>query len=171
MNFYQFFLSYPPLPPPFSFVAQSRLTLRNPMDCSMPGFPVLHHLPELAQTHVHWVNDAIQPYHSLSSPSPAFNLSQPQGLFQWVDSSYQVAKVLKLQLLHQYFSEYSGLIFFRIDWFDLLAVQETLKNRLQNHSLKVSILQCSAFFMARLSRPRMTTGKTIALTRRRLLAK
>ena len=63
------------------------------MDCSTPGFPVLHHLPELVQTHVHWVSDAIQPSHPLSSPSPAFNLSQHQDLFQWVSSSHQVAKV------------------------------------------------------------------------------
>ena len=71
----------------------------QPLDCSMPGFPVYHHLLELAQTHVHWVSDAIQPSHSLSSPSPpAFSLSQHQGLFQWVSSSNQVAKVLELQL-------------------------------------------------------------------------
>ena len=79
-------------------VARSCLTLCNPMDCSMPGFPVLRHLLELAQTHVHWVDDAIQPCHPLSSPSPsAFNLSQHQGLFQWVGSSHQVAKVQELQ--------------------------------------------------------------------------
>ena len=82
-------------------VAQSRPTLLDPMDCSTPGLPVLHHLPELAQTHVHWVGDAIQPSHPLSSPSPlSFNLSQHQGLFQWVSSSHQVAKVLELQLQH-----------------------------------------------------------------------
>ena len=73
-------------------------------DCSMPGFPVHHQLPELAQTHVHWVSDAIQPSHPLLSPSPpAFNLSQHQGLFQWVSSSHQVAKLLELQLWHQSF--------------------------------------------------------------------
>ena len=75
----------------------------QPMDCSTPGFPVHHHLPELPQTHVHWVSDAIQPSHPLSSPSPAFNLSQHQCLFQWVSSSHQVAKVLELQLQHQSF--------------------------------------------------------------------
>ena len=73
------------------------------MDCSMPGFPVHHQLPELAQTHVHWVGDTIHPSHRLSSPSPAFNLSQHQGLFQWVSSLYQVAKVLEFQLQHQSF--------------------------------------------------------------------
>ena len=88
----------------FSSVAQSCLTLCHPMNCSTPGFPVHHQLLELAHTHVHQVNDAIQPSHPLSSPSPpAFNLSQHQGLFQWVSSSHQVAKVLELQLQHQSF--------------------------------------------------------------------
>ena len=78
--------------------------LCDPVDCSTPGLPVHHQLPELTQTHVHWVNDAIQSSHPLSSPSPpAFNLSQHQGLFQWVSSSRQVAKVLELQLQHQFF--------------------------------------------------------------------
>ena len=84
-------------------VTQLCLTLCNPVDCSTPGFPVLHHLLKLAQTHVHWVSDAIQPSHPLSSPSPAFNLSQHQGLLQWVDSSHQVTKALELQLQHQSF--------------------------------------------------------------------
>ena len=83
-------------------VAQLCSALCDCMDCSMPGFPVLHHCPEFAQTHVHWVSDAIQLSHLLSSPSsPTFNLSQPQGLFLWVGSSHQVAKVLELQ--HQSF--------------------------------------------------------------------
>ena len=80
---------------PFSSVAQSYPTLCDPTDCNTPGFPVHHQLPEFTQTHVHWVGDAIQPSHPLSSPSPpTFNLSQHQGLFQWVSSSHQVAKVL-----------------------------------------------------------------------------
>ena len=84
--------------------SQLCMTLWKPMDCSTPGFPVHHQLPELAQTHVHWVGEAIQPSHPLSSPSPlAFNLSQHQGLFQWVSSSHQVAKVLEFQLQHQSF--------------------------------------------------------------------
>ena len=84
-----------------SSVTQSCPTLRDTMDCSMPVLPVHHELPELIQTHVHWVSDAIQPSHPLSSPSPpAFNLSQHQGLFQWISSSHQVAKVLELQLQH-----------------------------------------------------------------------
>ena len=114
-------------------VAQSCPTLCNPMDCSTPAFPVLHYLPESAQTCVHWLSDAIQPSHPLLHPSPlALNLSQHESLFQWVDSSHQVAKVLELQWIFQwifqYSNEYSGLISFRIDWFDLLSVQETLKS-------------------------------------------
>ena len=88
----------------FSSVTQLCLTLCNPMDCSMPGFPVHHQLQELAQTHVHWVGYVIQPSHPLLSPSlPAFNLSQHQGLFKWVSSLYQVANVLQSQLQHQFF--------------------------------------------------------------------
>ena len=80
-------------------VAQLYWTLWDPIDCSTPGFPVLHNLPELAQTHAHWIGDVIQPSHLLSSPSPpALNLSQHQSLFQWVSSSHQMAKVLELQL-------------------------------------------------------------------------
>ena len=88
----------------FSSVIQSCLTLWNPMNRSTPGLLVHHKLPESTQTHVHWVGDAIQPSHPLSSPSPpALNLSQHQGLFQWVISSHQVAKVLEFQLQHQSF--------------------------------------------------------------------
>ena len=88
----------------FSSVAQSCLTLCDPMNCSTPGLPVHHQLPESTQTRVHWVGDAIQPSHHLSSPSPpALNLSQHQGLFKWVSSSHQVAKVLEFQLQHQSF--------------------------------------------------------------------
>ena len=131
----------------FSSVAQSCPTLCNPMDCSITGFPVHHQLPELAQTHVHWVGNAIQPSHPLSSSSPpAFNLSQHQGLFKWVSSSHQVAKVLELQLQHQSFQRIFMTDFFRIDWLDLLAVQGTLKSLLQHHSSKTSILRHSAFF-------------------------
>ena len=86
-----------------SSVAQPCPTLCNPMDCSMPGFLAHHQLPELAHSHVHRVGDAIQPSDPLSSPSPAFNLSQHQGLFQWVSSLHQVAKLLEFQLQHQSF--------------------------------------------------------------------
>ena len=85
-------------------VTKSCLTICDPVDCSTPGFPVRHQLPEPTQTHVHWVGDAIQPSHPLLSPShPAFNLSQHQGLFQWVSSSHQVAKVMEFHLQHQSF--------------------------------------------------------------------
>ena len=88
----------------FCSVSQLRLTLCDPMICSTPGFPVLPYIPAFAQTHVHWIGNAIQPSHPLSSPSlPAFSLSQHQGLFQWVYSSHQVAKVSELQLQHQAF--------------------------------------------------------------------
>ena len=88
----------------FSSVAQLCLTLCDPMDCRMPGLLVHHQLLEFTQTHVHWVGDAIQLFHPLSSPSPpAFYLSQHQGLFKWVSSSHQVAKILELQLQHQSF--------------------------------------------------------------------
>ena len=132
------------------------------MNCSMPGLPVHHQLPESTQNYVHWVGDAIQPSHPLSSLSPpAFNLSQHQGLFQWVSSLLQVPKVLELWLQHQSFQLISGLISFRMDWLDLHAVQGTLKSLLQHHSSKASILWCSAFFIVQLSHPYMTTGKTI----------
>ena len=135
------------------------------MHCCMPGLPVHHQLPELAQTHVHRVGDAIQPSHPLLSPfPPAFNLSQHQDLFQWVSSSHQVAKLLELQLQHQAFQWIFRTDSLRMDWLDLLAVQGTLKSLLQHHSSKASILQHSALFMVQLSHPYMTTGKTIALT-------
>ena len=106
----------------FSSVAQSCLTLRETMDCSTPGFPVHHQLPELTQTHVHWVSDAIQPSHPLLSPSPpTFNLSQPQGLFQWISSSIRWPKYWSFSFSISPSNEYSGLISFRIDWLDLLA--------------------------------------------------
>ena len=113
--------------------------------CSMPGFPVHHQIQEIAQTHAHQVGDAIQPSHPLLSPSPPpFNLSQHQGLLYWVSSSNQVAKVLEFQFSISPSSEYSGPISFRMDWFDLLALQRTLKSLLQHHSSKPSILRCSA---------------------------
>ena len=150
----------------FSSVAQSCLTLCDPMDCNMPDLPVYHQIPEFTQTHVHWVGDATQPSHPLSNPSPpTFNLFQHQALFKWVSSSHQVTKVLEFQLQHQSFHEYSGLISFRMDWLDLLAVQGTLKSLLQNYSSKASILQRSAFFIRQLSHRCTTTGKTRTLTR------
>ena len=111
------------------------------MDCNTMGLPVDHQLPEVTQTHLHRVGDAIQPSHPLLSPSPpAFNLAQHQGLFQSVSSPHQLAKVLEFQLHICPSNEYLGLISFRIDWLDLLAVQETLKSLFQHHSSKASIL-------------------------------
>ena len=136
------------------------------MDCSMPGLPVHHQLLEFTQTHAQWVGDAIRPSHALSSPSPpAFNLSQHQGLFQWVSSSHQVAKVLRV-------SASTSVLPMNIqDWFPLgwtgwISLQSKgLSSLLQHHSSKASILQLSAFFTVQLSRPYVTTAKTRALTR------
>ena len=107
----------------------------------------------------------------MSPCPPAFSLSHHQGLFQWVGSSHQVAKILEFQLQHQSSNDYSGPISFRIDWFDLCAVQGTLKSLLQHHSSKASILQHSAFFIVQLSHTYMTTGKIIVLTRWTLVGK
>ena len=112
----------------FSSVAQSCPTLCDPMNRSTPGLPVHHQLPEFTQTHVHWVGDVIQPSHPLSSPSPAPNPSQHQSLFQWVNYLHEVAKVLEFQLSISPFKEIPGLISFRMDWLDLLAVQGTLES-------------------------------------------
>ena len=145
----------------FSSVAESSPTLCNPMDCSTPGFPVHHQLPELAQTHVPWVGDAIQPTNHLSSPSPpAFNLSQNQGHFPWISSLHQVVKVLELQL--QSFQWIFGLISFRMDWFDLLAQSKGLSRvfsntRVQNHqfvSAQLSLYSYSHIHTWLLEKPR-----------------
>ena len=118
----------------FSSVTQWCLKPCHPMDCSTPGFPVHHQLPQLVQTHIHQVGDAIQPSNSLLSPSSsAFNLSQHQGLLQWVSSSYQVTQVLELQ--HQSFQWIFRIDFLMINWLDLLAVQGTLKSLLQSLAL------------------------------------
>ena len=132
----------------FSSVAQSCLTRCDPMNCNMPGLPVHHQLPESTQTHVHCVGDAIQPSHPLlSPPPPALNLSQHHGLFKWVRSLHQVAKVLEFQLQHQSFQWTLRTDLLKMDWLDLLAVQGTLKSLLQHHSSKASILQHSDFFI------------------------
>ena len=142
------------------------------MNLNTPALPVHYQLPKSTQTHVHWVNDAIQPSCPLSSPSPpAFNLSQHQGLLQWVDSSNQVVKALELQLQHHFLQWILRVDLFRMHWFALLAVQGTLKSLLQHHSSKASILWPSVFFMVQCSHPYMTAGKTIALTRQSLVGK
>ena len=137
----------------------------QPMEGSMPGFPVHHQLLELVQTLVHRVGIAIQPFHPLSSASPpAFILFQHQGLFKWVSFWIRWPKYWSFSFNISLSNEYSGLISFRIDWFDFHAVQGTLNSLLQHHNSKASILWCSAFFILQLSHPYMTTGKTIALS-------
>ena len=142
------------------------------MDCHTSGLPVHHQLQELAQTRVHRVGDAIQPSHPLSSPSPpAFNLSQHQGLSNESVLHIRWPKYWSFSFSISPSNEHSGLISFRMDWLDLLAVQGTLKSLLQHHSSKSSILLRSAFFIVQLSHPYMTTGKTIALTRQTFVGK
>ena len=137
------------------------------MNHSMPGLPVLHQLLEFTQTHVHRVSDTIQPTHPLLSPSPlAPNPSQHQILSNESNLSMRCPKYWSFSFTIIPSKEIPGLISFRIDWLDLLAVQGTLKSLLLHHSSKASILQHSAFFTVHLSHPYTTTGKTIALTRR-----
>ena len=135
------------------------------MNHSMPGLPVHHWLLEFTQTHVPWVGDAIQPSHPLSSPSPPASIFPSIRVF----SNESVLCIRWPEYLSFTFNiipsnERSGLISFRMDWLDLLAVQGTLKSLLQHHSSKASILRCPAFFTVQLSHPYMPTGKTIALT-------
>ena len=142
------------------------------MNRSTPGLPVHHQLLEFTPTHNYWVGDTIQPSHLLSSPSsPAPNPSQHQGLFQWVNSLHEWPKYWSFSLSISPSNEHPGLISFRMDWLDLLAVQGTLKSLFQHHSWKASSLRRSAFFTVQLSHPYMTTGKTIALTRRTFVGK
>ena len=153
-------------------VTQSGATLCNPMDCSTPVFPVLHYLPEFAWTHVHWVGDAINhlilchPLLLVLSFIPRIRVFSNESVLpirwpKYWNFSFSISPS----------NEYSELVSFRIDWFDLLAVLETLKSLLQHHSLKALILWCSAFFMVQLSHLHMTTGKTIALIRWTLVGK
>ena len=150
----------------FSSVTQSCLTLCEPMGCSLPGFPVLHRLPEFAQTHVHWVGDAIQPISSsvvrpllLPSIFPCIHVFSNESALCIRWSKYWSFSISPSD-------EYSGLISFKMDWFDLLAVQGTLKSLLQYYSSKASILWCSVFVMVQFSHSYPTTGKTIAMTLR-----
>ena len=156
----------------FGSVTKLCLTLCEPMDCSTSDFPVHHQLPDLTQTHVHGVSDAIQPSHPLLSPSlSALRLSQHQVFsnesalrFRWPEYwsfSFNISPT----------KEYPGLISFGMDWLELLAVQGTLKSLLQHQSSKASILGYLAFFIVQLSHPYMTTEKTISLTRWTLLTK
>ena len=149
----------------FSSVAQLCLILCDPMDCSMPGFPVYHQLLQLAQTHVHQVSDAIQPSHPLTSPSslsifPSIRVFSNESVLR-----IRWPKYWSFSFSISPSNDHPGLISFRMDWLDLLADQGTLKSPVHHHRSKASILQCSAFFIVQLSHPYMTTGKTIALPR------
>ena len=136
------------------------------MDCSMPDLPVHHQLLELTQTHVHPVSDVIQLIHPLLSHSPpTFNLAQHRGLSNESVLCIRWPKYWSFSFSTSPSNEYSGLISFRIDWLDLLAVQGTLKSLPQHHSTKASVPRHSASFIVQLSHLYMTTGKTIALTR------
>ena len=150
----------------FSSVAQSGPTFWDPMNRSTPGLPVHHHLSEFTQTRIHRVNDAIQPFHPLSSPlllspiPPSIRVFSNQSTLcmRW-------PKYWSFSFIISPSKEHLGLISFRMDCLDVLAVQGTLKSLLQHHSSKASILRHSAFFTVQLSHPYMTIGKTIALTR------
>ena len=152
----------------FSSVAQSRLTLCNPMNRSTPGLPVHHQLREFTQTHVHWVSDAI--YHLilccplLLLPSVLPSIEESALHMRW-------PKYWSFSFNISPSNDHPGLISFRMDWLDLLAVQGTLKSLLQHHSSKASILGRLACFIVQLSHPYMTTGKTIALTRQTFVGK
>ena len=139
------------------------------MNCSMPGLPVYHQHPEFTQTHVHRVGDAIQPSHPLSSlspPAPSIRVFSNEStlLMRW-------PKFWSFSFSISPSNEHPGLLSFRMDWLDLLAVHGTLESLLQHHSSKASILWRSVFFTVQLSHPYMTTGKTIALTRRTFVGK
>ena len=152
--------------------AQSCPTLCDPMNYKMPGLPVHHQLPESTQTHVHRVDDAIQPSHPLLSPSPPAPI--PPSIRVFSNESTLCMRWPKFWSFSFSISpskEHPGLISFRMDWLDLLAVQGTFQSLLQHLSSKGSVFWCSAFLTVQLSHPYMTTGKTIPLTRRPLLAK
>ena len=142
------------------------------MDCSTPGLPVLHQLPELTQS---MSVESVMPSNHLSLCHPLLLLPSifPSIRVFWNESVLHITwlKYWSFSFSVGPSNEYSGLISFRMDCLDLLAVQGTLKSLLQHHSSKASILQCSAFFIAQLSHPYMTTGKTIALTRRSFVGK
>ena len=151
-----------------SSVAQSCPALCNPMDCSTPGLLVHHKLPEFTQTHVHWVGDAIEPEDVIILCRPLLPLP---SIFPGIrvcsnESALHIRwpKDWSFSFSISPSNEHPGLISLRMDWLDLLAVQEISKSLLQHHSSKASILLCSTLFIVQLSHPCMTTGKTIALT-------
>ena len=150
----------------FSSVAQSCPTLCNPMDCSTPGFPVHHQFPEVTQTHVH---ESVMPSNHLILCRPLLLLPSIFPSIRVFSSESVLCikwpKYWNFSFCIHPSNEHSGLISFRMDWLDLLAVRGTLKSLLQHHSSKASILWRSAFFIVQLSYPYMTTEKNIALTR------
>ena len=148
----------------FSWVAQSCPTLCDLMACSTPGLPVHHQLPEFTQTHLHWIGDAIQPSHPVMSFSSCLQSFPASGSFQM--SQFFPSGSQRIGV-----STSTSVLPMTIHWLDLLAVQGTLKSLLQHHSSKASILLCSALFIVQLSHIYITTGKTIALTRRTFVAK
>ena len=142
------------------------------MNHSTPGLPVHHQLPEFTQTHVHRVSDAIQPSHPLSSPSAPAPIPPSIRIFSNESTlCMRWPKYWSFSFSIISSKEIPGLISFRMDWLDLLAVQGTLKSLLQHYSSKASILRCSAVFTVQLSHPYMTTEKIIALTRWTLVSK
>ena len=146
-------------------ITESRPTLCDPTDCNIPGSSVLHCLSELAQTHVHWVSDAIcRPLLLLPSIFPSISVFSNESALCIRWSKYWSVSI-------SLSNEYSGLISFRIDWFDLFAVHGSLRSLLQHHGLKASVLWCSTFIMVQLSDPYVTTEKTIALTRQTFVSK
>ena len=154
----------------FSSVAQSCRTLQT-HGLQHARLPAHHQLLELTQTHAHRVTETTQPSYPLSSPSPFLNLSQHQGLFQESVLCIRWPQYWSFSFSISPSNEYSGLISFRMDWLDFLAVQGTLKSLLQNHSSKASILRHSAFFIIQISHPYMTTGETKALTKQSFVGK
>ena len=138
------------------------------MDCGTPSFPVYHHLPELAQTHVHWVGDAIRPSHPLSSPSspasnlPSIRLFSNESAQFFASGGQSIRASASATVLPMNIQDWFSL---GLTFFDHFAVQGTLKSLLQQHSWKASVFQFSALFLVQLSHPYMTTGKIIALTR------
>ena len=145
-------------------VTKSYPTLCDPLDCSIPGFPVLHYLLEFAQIHVHWASDTIQPSHPLSSPAPPLPSVFPSTKFSSNESALWIRWPKYWSFSISPCNEHSVLISFRIDWFDLFGVQGALRSLLHHHNSKASIFQHLASFMVQLSHLYMTTGKTIALT-------
>ena len=155
-----------------SIQSLGHVPLCDTMDCSTPGLPVHHQLPESTQTHVHRIGDAIQPSH------PLLPFLLPPSIFPSIrDFSSESVLCIRWPKYWSFSfsiscsSEYSGLISFRMDWLDLLVVQGTLKRLLQHYTSKASILQCSAFFIVQLLHPYMTTGKTMALIRQTFIGK